>query len=132
LSGGGLQALWLAALDERVRCAVVSGYFYGYKNSLLDAPYHCSCNFVPRLFETADMGDLGALIAPRPLLIETGNRDGLNGSMGLRNVRSQVRIARRAYSLRDARAAFYHHVFDGEHRWCGEKAIPWMRRWLMS
>ena len=31
LSGGGLQALWLAALDERVRCVIVSGYFYGYK-----------------------------------------------------------------------------------------------------
>lgn len=29
LSGGGLQTLWTAALDERVTAAVVSGYFYG-------------------------------------------------------------------------------------------------------
>src|SRR4030095_1172276 len=35
LSGGGLQTLWLSALDERVDCAVVSGYFYGVKDSLL-------------------------------------------------------------------------------------------------
>ena len=35
LSGGGLRTLWLAALDERIRCAVVSGYFYRYRESLL-------------------------------------------------------------------------------------------------
>jgi hypothetical protein len=32
-----LQTLWLAALDERVDCAVISGYFYGVEDSLLGA-----------------------------------------------------------------------------------------------
>ncbi len=43
------------------------------------------------------MGDIAAMIAPRPLLIETGSRDPLNGASGLANVRSQVHIIRRAY-----------------------------------
>ncbi len=128
LSGGGLQTLWAAALDDRIRCAVVSGYFYGYKESLIDLHGNCSCNYVPHLYEYADMGDIGALIAPRPLLIETGDRDNLNGPSGLRNVRSQTRIARAAYRLLDAGKAFRHHVFHGEHRWNGTEAIPWMQR----
>lgn len=30
LSGGGMQSLWLAAMDSRIESCVVSGYFYGY------------------------------------------------------------------------------------------------------
>ena len=130
LSGGGLQTLWVSALDGRVRCAVVSGYFYGYKESLLVLHRNCSCNYVPRLYEYADIGDVGALIAPRPLLIETGDRDPLNGPSGVANVRSQVAILRRAYRLLGASDALKHHLFEGEHRWHGAEAIPWMKRWL--
>ena len=130
LSGGGLQTLWLAALDERVRCAVVSGYFYGYEESLLVLHANCSCNYVPRLYEHADMGDIGALIAPRPLLIETGARDPLNGPSGLRNVKSQVAVTRKAYRLLGAQKMLRHVVFDGEHRWHGVEAVPWMKRGL--
>ncbi len=130
LSGGGLQTLWAAALDKRVRCAVISGYMYGYQESLLDMPGNCYCNYVPHLYEYMDMGDIAALIAPRPLLIETGNRDPLNGASGLANVRSQVDTIRRAYRALDAEDRLYHDIFEGEHRWNGVQAIPWMKRFL--
>ncbi len=130
LSGGGKQTLWLAALDERVQAAVVSGYFYGYKDALLVLNNNCSCNYVPGLWELADMGDIGALIAPRPLLIETGTEDPLNGERGVANAGEQVAISRRAYALCGAEDRLCHHVFVGEHRWCGEQAIPWLKRWL--
>ncbi len=130
LSGGGLQTLWASALDTRIRSAVISGYMYGYKESLLDQHTNCSCNYVPHLYEHVDMGDIAALIAPRPLLIETGTRDNLNGSSGLKNVRSQVRIIRRAYRLLAAPRMLSHDVFEGEHRWHGAKAIPWVKRHL--
>jgi len=130
LSGGGLQTLYLSALDERVRCAVVSGYFYGVKDSLLDLSGNCACNYVPGLWLLADMGDLGALIAPRPLLIETGDRDPLNGARGLPNVTEQVAVAREAYEVLGADDRLAHDVFSGEHRWHGVEAIPWLKRWL--
>jgi len=130
LSGGGLQTLWASAFDTRIRCAVISGYLYGYKESLLDLHGNCSCNYVPHLYEYVDMGDVAALIAPRPLLIETGDKDPLNGASGLANVRPQVEIIRRAYRLLGAEEMLYHDVFSGEHRWNGVKAIPWMKRFL--
>jgi len=126
LSGGGMQTLWLTALDERIRCAVVSGYFYGYKDALLRLNGNCSCNYVPGLWQLADMGDIGALIAPRPLLIETGDADPLNGEHGVANVLEQVAITRHAYALLNAEERLCHHIFAGEHRWCGEKSVPWL------
>jgi dienelactone hydrolase len=130
LSGGGLQTLYLSALDERVSCAVTSGYFYGAKESLLVLSGNCACNYVPGLWELADMGDLGALIAPRPLCIETGTEDELNGARGLANVTEQVDITRRAYEVLGAGDRLLHHVFEGGHRWNGEQAIPWLKKWL--
>jgi dienelactone hydrolase len=130
LSGGGLQALWLSALDERVRCTVVSGYFYGYKDALLRLSQNCSCNYVPGLWQLADIGDIGALIAPRPLLIETGRADRLNGARGVANVVEQVDLTRRAYSLLGLEDRLSHSIFEGAHRWDGADALPWMSRWL--
>ena len=132
LSGGGLQTLWFSALDSRVKCAVVSGYFYGYKDALLKLCTNCSCNYVPRLWEVADIGDIAALVAPRPLLIETGTEDVLNGERGLANVTEQLKITGAAYQLLGVSEQLAHDVFEGGHRWHGKEAIPWMVRWLVS
>lgn len=130
LSGGGLQTLWLSALDERVSCAIDSGYFYGVRDSLLHLSGNCDCNYVPHLWEMADMGDLGALIAPRPFMIESGDEDGLNGPRGLANVREQFAITEGAYRLLDVPERLAMDVFHGPHRWNGEKTLAWLDRWL--
>lgn len=130
LSGGGLQTLYFSAVDTRVACAVVSGYFYGSRESLLEMPVNCPCNIVPRLWESFDMGDLGAMIAPRPLVIETGDQDPLNGASGVKNVMPQVAIARRAYRACKAAALLKHDIFPGPHRWNGLVAVPAMKSWL--
>ena len=130
LSGGGLQTLWAAALDERIQCSVISGYFYGYKDSLLLMTNHCCCNFIPHLYETVDMGDIGALIAPRALLVESGSQDPLNGCRGISNVLEQLAVTRRAYQLTGAEDALYHHIFDGEHQWHGGETYAFANRWL--
>jgi len=130
LSGGGLQTLDLAALDERIKAAVVSGYFYGVRESLQIQNANCACNIVPGLWEQFDMGDIAAMIAPRALFIETGDADPLNGKSGLKNVRSQIEITRVAYEMSEASENLIHHVFEGEHRWDGERSIPWLREKL--
>ncbi|NUM56268.1 MAG: hypothetical protein HUU46_21725 [Candidatus Hydrogenedentes bacterium] len=130
LSGGGLQTLWFTALDDRVKAAVVSGYFYGVKESLLEMHTNCSCNYVPHLWENADHGDLGSLIAPRPLMIQTGDEDNLNGASNLDNVKPQIDIARRVYDLLDAGGNLRHDVFHGPHRWDSTNAVPWLVRTL--
>jgi dienelactone hydrolase len=130
LSGGGLQTLYLAGLDERVACAVISGYFYGVDDSLLYLSNNCDCNYVPHLWEHVDMGDLGALIAPRPLLIEAARQDELNGPRGIVNVLEQFEITRAAYRLLNAEDRVAIDTFDGGHVWHGTVAFDWLACWL--
>jgi dienelactone hydrolase len=130
LSGGGLQGLYLTALDERVACFVCSGYYYGVEDSLLHLSGNCDCNYVPHLWETADMGDIGALIAPRPFLIESARQDSLNGPRGIDNVLEQVAITQKAYDLLGASDRLATDLFDGGHVWHGTVAFDWLERWL--
>jgi hypothetical protein len=132
LSGGGLQTLWLAALDERVACAVISGYFYGVEDSLLHLAGNCDCNYIPHMWEMADMGDVAALIAPRPLLIESARQDSLNGPRGIDNVLEQYAITERAYALLESPERLALDTFDGGHVWHGTLSMAWLDRWLRS
>lgn len=40
------------------------------------------------------MGDMAALLAPRPLYIEVGKEDSLNGDRGIIGVREQIERAK--------------------------------------
>jgi dienelactone hydrolase len=132
LSGGGLQTLYLAALDERVACAVISGYMYGVEDSLLHLSGNCDCNYVPHLWENADMGDIAALIAPRPLLIEAARQDPLNGPRGIDNVIEQCEITRKAYALLGVEDRYATDFFDGGHVWHGQASLRWLDHWLRA
>ncbi len=113
-SGGGMQTLWLSALDERVKRVIISGYFYGYEDSLLVLNGNCSCNYVPGLWEHVDMGDITSLIAPRNLAIQSCKGDHLNGARGLENVYEQMEIVRQAYALYGEKPPL-HDIREGEH-----------------
>lgn len=132
LSGGGLQTLDVAAIDTRIKAAVDSGYFYGVRESLQVLNANCMCNMVPHLWEYFDMGDIGALVAPRGLFIETGDQDPLNGPSKLKNVRSQVAMTKKVYDALGAAGQLQHHIFKGEHLWNGTRAIPWLQQQLQS
>ena len=119
MSGGGQQTVWFSAMDDRVKAAITSGYFYGFKESLIELPQNCACNFIPHMFETADMGELGALIAPRPFFVESGEKDGLNGKSGLNNVTTQLDVTRKAYHIFNENAYPIHSIHSGGHQWVG-------------
>ena len=119
-SGGGMQTLWLSALDDRIRMSVISGYLYGYKDSLLTLCGNCSCNYVPNLWRYYDMGDIASLIAPRPLVVQSCRGDHLNGPRGLQNVTEQLEIVRSAYELYHAADRIRHDVCEGGHRFHSE------------
>jgi len=128
-SGGGLCALWLAAIDERISCAAVSGYFHGLRDTILENNF-CGCNFVADLWRFIDICDLGSMIAPRPLLIESGRNDKLNGERGLQNVFEQVSETQKAYDLFQSDSLF-HKIFDGGHKWYGS-AYDFIENWSDS
>ena len=66
LSWGGTHTAYTAALDERIKSAVISGYFSSFKDMLIDRGC-CPCQYIPNILKYADFPDTVSLIAPRPL-----------------------------------------------------------------
>lgn len=73
-SGGGAVSLLLAAIDPTISAALVATYFCSFEASFCSIG-HCPCNLIPGLLPEFEMADIAALIAPRPLIIESGERD---------------------------------------------------------
>jgi dienelactone hydrolase len=126
LSGGGTVALFSAALDERIASVVVSGYFNTFRDSIM-AIDHCLCNYIPGILQYAEMADIAGLIAPRPLLIESGERDPIFPIAASRHALEELR---QVYAIFEAAERLDADFFDGEHRWSGAKAYDWLDRWL--
>jgi hypothetical protein len=71
--------------------------------------------------------DLGALMAPRPLLVESGTDDLL---FPVAAAIESVRRTRVVYDLLGADDRLVHDVFEGGHQWHGTEALPFLDRWL--
>ena len=125
-SGGGLVSLFTAALDTRLRAAVVSAYFNTFADSVL-AINHCVCNFVPGLLEVCEMPDLAALVAPRGLFAETGRTDPI---FPVEAFELAVGEAQTIYDAFGASAQFGSAVYDGGHAFYGADAFPFLKRVL--
>lgn len=126
ISGGGMHTLFSTCLDERIRACVISGYFSTFRDSIL-AMSHCACNFVPGLARFGEMHDLAGLVAPRPLLVESGTRDPI---FPIRAVRSGVAKAREIYNVFGARNVIKTDFFEGRHQISGRKAYDFLARAL--
>ncbi len=75
-SGGGTMSYYAACVDERITLSAPSCAFCTFGQSILNV-YHCTCNYVPNMYNYFDMQDLSILIAPRKLLIIAGIEDGI-------------------------------------------------------
>ena len=122
ISGGGALCLLHAALDQRVRAAVISGYLCDWRDSIF-AVAHCSCNYVPGLARFGGISDVAGLVAPRPLLAEAGERDPLFPLAGVRRAAARLRAI---YARSGAGGAARLSVFPGRHRIDGRAAYPFL------
>jgi dienelactone hydrolase len=127
LSFGGTVTLFTTALDERVAAAVVSGYFSSWAESHKMPWNMCGSQVTFGMLGRLEHEDLGALIAPRPLLIETGTEDYL---FPVAAATESVRRTRLVYEERGAGDHLVHDVFEGEHQWHGTEAVPFLERCL--
>ena len=127
LSQGGTCTLFLAAWDRRVRAAVVSGYMSRWDACATIGWNMCGSQVLPGLTREIDHADLGALIAPRPLLVESGTEDNIFPVESARRTMAEVRAV---YEQLDAVDRLEHEVFEGGHKWHGVRAYPFLARWL--
>lgn len=128
-SGGAMQSLYLSALDERIHASFLSGYMYGFRDSLLGMNRNCSCNYVPHLMEHFDMGDIASLIAPRRLMIQSCREDRLAGPRGLANVQEQVDIIRANYAVTGNTDNVQQDIEDGPHH-LDTRQLQDIAKWL--
>ena len=112
LSGGGTIALFWAALEPRVKLAMVGGYYCTFADSIYSIQ-HCICNCVPGIMEWGEMREVAALIAPRPLLVISGTKDPIFPIEGTRRAYSDLEPV---YNLLDAHRDLEKDFFDGAAR----------------
>jgi dienelactone hydrolase len=127
LSYGGTVTLFLAAIDERVAAAVVSGYFSSWAESHKMPWNMCGSQVLPGMLGRLEHVDLGALISPRPLLIESGTHDDLFPAPV---AAAEVKRLRAVYESDGAGDRLVHDVFEGIHEWHGVEAFSFLDHWI--
>lgn len=126
LSGGGTSSLYAAALEPRIKAAVISGAFCPFKDSIM-AMEHCICNYVPGILKHAEMWHIAGLIAPRGLFIETGNKDPIFPTEGVLYAYDKVKDI---YDALNAGDMIGIEVFDGDHFFYGGVCFDFLARVL--
>jgi hypothetical protein len=120
LSLGGETAMYVAALDERIQAACSSGWLTTIENMKQG---HCPCWNFPGLEEHFDFADIFACVAPRPLVLEIGEKEKAPGGFPVEIARPAFAEIQAAYSIfgaQDDLTLDIHpggHVFHGTHFW---------------
>src|SRR5712664_306376 len=128
VSGGGTVTLFSAALEPRIRAALVSGYLNTFRDSI-GSLAHCIDNYVPGILNWAEMHDVAGLIAPRALFVESGEKDNI---FPIAASRESVTHVREIYNVFQAEDRIEHEVFPGEHSFWGKRGIPFLARHLSA
>jgi hypothetical protein len=126
ISGGGTVTVFSAALEPRIRAALVSGYLNTFRDSI-GSLAHCIDNYVPGILNWAEMHDVAGLIAPRPLFVESGERDAI---FPVRASIESFNEVRRIYGVFGVPDLVEQEVFPDEHTFWGKRGIPFLARHL--
>jgi dienelactone hydrolase len=99
ISMGATRSWWLMALDDRLKTGVAVACLTRYQNLIRheELKAHGIYYFVPNLLTHFDTEAIVALIAPRPVLFQTGDRDSGSPPDGIRAIESAVAPAYRLY-----------------------------------
>ncbi|MBI4617251.1 MAG: acetylxylan esterase [Planctomycetes bacterium] len=119
-SGGGLNTLYAACLDERIRAAVPVVYVCRFREFLETGIWHCPCNHVPGVAARFDHGDLLGMIAPRALLVIAATEDNLFPVAGARAAFEDARAIYRNLGVPERLA---YHEAPGGHDYGREMRI---------
>jgi dienelactone hydrolase len=131
LSMGGWRAVFLTALDPRIKSACVVGWMTSF---LYLIPHHeiytVPSAMIPGLLDYLDYPDIATLAMPRPLLVVQGTQDTLFPPEG---VKTATDTLSRCYEAIGHRERFNTLLFDGPHKFplrSQQKMVDWFDRWV--
>lgn len=124
ISGGGLTALYASVLDERIKRIVISGYVNTFKDSIMSL-WHCPDNYIPGIMNVGEICDFAAALAPRELLIESGEKDRIFPIHA--SVKAHKHI-KKIYGLYGAADKLHIDVFSGKHSVSGKKSFDFLAK----
>lgn len=92
MSMGATRTWWLMALEERINTGVAVACMTRYGNLIRNGTIHEHgiYYFVPGILNHFDMEAVISLIAPRPILFQTGDQDGGSPADGVRAIGAAV------------------------------------------
>ena len=122
-SAGGTAAYYEACMDERIKIVMPSSSVCAYRRSIT-VKRHCICNYIPGIAKYVDMGDLACLIAPRKLVMVSGQEDSLFYFDGALDAYSTIeKIYKKAGAVGNCRMV----VGAGGHRFYADLSWPVFR-----
>ncbi len=133
ISGGGAMTWYTAALDERIAAAapVCSTYTFGSQAAHWIASGQCDCIYYHNTY-LWDFPIVGALIAPRPLLIISGQKDTIFPPDGYHEVFQRTKRIYNFYAGADSGRIreVDDNVGHSDPPLFLREARQWMQRWL--
>jgi len=133
MSMGCTRAWWLAALDERVHSIVGVACFTRYTELLAHRSSHGIYYFVPGLLKHFDTEAIYSLVAPRPMLMLSGDQDYNAPPDGVEVLERKIGPVYRLYGKSESfRSVLYKntgHEYLPEMR---EEMIRWFQRTLAA
>jgi len=128
-SMGGETATVFSALDDRVKVAVISGSLCRFEQ-LEKSPgcrrNNCNLGYLPGMRETFEPSDVAGLIAPRPVMIQSGSKDPCTVDTASAAY-AELAVVYNALAVADR---LTHHTFDGGHTSVPAPAREWIERFL--
>jgi dienelactone hydrolase len=128
ISGGGTCTTFSAALEPRIKAAMVSGYINTFQASVMSIS-HCIDNYVPGILNWAEQYDVAGLIAPRPLFVESGEKDTI---FPIAASKASFERIRNVYTVFDAASLAEQETFDGPHSFWGKRGLPFLAKQLVT
>lgn len=126
ISGGGTITTFASALERRIKAALISGYVNTFRDSILSIS-HCIDNYVPGILQWCEMYDIAGLIAPRPLFVESGDKDAI---FPVEASRESFERVKKVYAVFGKAELAEQEVFTGEHSFHGKGGLPFLAKHL--
>jgi dienelactone hydrolase len=130
-SVGGLRSSYLAALDDRIKAAVVSSWMCSFPNQLEGHIRGIGfTKIIPGMYHLMDHPDIASLAMPKPLMVINGSQDRLFELAGVHAAHEKLA---KCYVKAGVPEHFKSIIEDAPHQFNAERqadAWAWFEKWV--